>query len=207
MNRILPILACALAVWHAAQAEDKHMTDVDTSTKHHAIATFGGGCFWCVEAVFQKVPGVASVTSGYKGGHVRNPTYQDVSRGDTGHAEVVKIAFDPSVVTYEALLDLFWKAHDPTQLNRQGADVGTQYRSVIFYHSEEQKVQAESSRDRLEQSGAYKRPIVTQIVAAEEFYEAEDYHQDYYRNNPRAGYSRAVIEPKLRKLGMDPGSQ
>jgi len=168
------------------------------------IATFGGGCFWCVEAVFQKVPGVKSVTSGYKGGHVKNPTYQQVVRGDTGHAEVVRIEFDPAVVGYDDLLALFWRAHDPTQLNRQGADVGTQYRSVIFYHSEEQQQQAEASRDRLEASGAYRRPIVTQIVAAEEFYEAEDYHQDYFRNNPNAGYSRAVIMPKLEKLGLEP---
>ena len=180
--------------------EEPSMTRQSSDTE--AIATFGGGCFWCVEAVFQKVPGVTSVTSGYTGGRVKDPTYQDVSRGDSGHAEVVRITFDPSTVAYEELLDLFWQAHDPTQLNRQGADVGTQYRSVIFYHDEEQQQQAEASRDALEASGRYKRPIVTQIVAVEEFNAAEEYHQNYFRNNPNAPYSRFVIVPKLEKLGM-----
>jgi peptide-methionine (S)-S-oxide reductase len=167
-----------------------------------AVATFGGGCFWCVEAVFERVPGVHDVTSGYKGGHVPAPTYRDVSTGRSGHAEVVRIEYDPAVVSYEALLDLFWQAHDPTQLNRQGADVGTQYRSVIFYHDEEQRQAAEASRERLAAAGTYTRPIVTEIAPASAFYEAEEYHQDYYQRNPRDRYSRWVIEPKLEKLGL-----
>lgn len=172
--------------------------------RQEQVATFGGGCFWCVEAVFQQVPGVKRVTSGYKGGDVANPTYQQVTRGETGHAEVVRVLYDADKVDYETLLDVFWRAHDPTQLNRQGADVGTQYRSVIFYHSEAQKEAALASRDKLEASGRYRQPIVTQIVAAEEFYEAEEYHQNYFRNNPSATYSRFVIAPKLEKLGLEP---
>ena len=198
--RFLTIIWLAAAGLYAG--EERTMTD--QTMNQEAVATFGGGCFWCVEAVFQKVPGVKSVTSGYTGGHLSDPTYRDVSRGDSGHAEVVRIAFDPNTVSYEELLDLFWQAHDPTQLNRQGADVGTQYRSVIFYHDEEQQRLAEASRNRLEAAGTHDRPIVTQIVPAEEFYRAEDYHQDYFRNNPDAGYSRAVIEPKLRNLGLRP---
>ncbi len=168
-----------------------------------SVATFGGGCFWCTEAVFQMVPGVKSVTPGYQGGHVKNPTYKQVSRGDTGHAEVIRIEFDPAEVSYGKLVELFWDAHDPTQLNRQGADVGTQYRSVIFHHDEDQKRIAEASRDALEQSGKYRDPIVTQILPATEFYVAEDYHHNYFRNNPNVPYSRFVIEPKLKKLGME----
>lgn len=167
-------------------------------------ATFGAGCFWCVEAVFEQLPGVYGVTSGYQGGNKKNPSYQEVCSGDSGHAEVVRIEFDPAHITYEKLLDTFWEAHDPTQLNRQGADVGTQYRSVIFYHSEEQRIKAEASKAAQEQSGKFKRPIVTQIVSADEFYSAEDYHQDYYRNNPAAPYSQYVIRDKLKKLGFKP---
>ncbi len=174
------------------------------NTTQEEVATFGAGCFWCVEAVFQQVPGVKSVTSGYKGGDTENPTYQQVTTGKTGHAEVVRIVYDPSEVSFETLLDVFWRAHDPTQLNRQGADVGTQYRSVIFYHSEAQKEAALASRAKVEAAGRHNRPIVTQIVAAEEFYEAEDYHQNYFRNNPSATYSRFVIAPKLEKLGLEP---
>lgn len=167
------------------------------------VATFGGGCFWCVEAVFQRVPGVLEVTSGYKGGHVENPSYQSVTTGETGHAEVVRIAFDSEKVSYDELLDIFWRAHDPTQLNRQGADVGTQYRSVIFYHSEAQRVAAETSKARLAASGRYRRPIVTEIADASTFYEAEAYHQNYFDNNPNASYSRFVIAPKLRAIGLE----
>lgn len=166
------------------------------------VATFGAGCFWCVEAVFENLPGVISVVSGYQGGAVKNPTYKDVCAGDTGHAEVVRIEFDPSVVTYEKLLDVFWTAHDPTQLNRQGADVGTQYRSVIFYHSDEQRAKAEASKSAADLSGQFKRPIMTQIVSADTFYAAEEYHQDYYRKNPTAPYSQYVIRDKLKKLGF-----
>jgi len=166
------------------------------------VATFGAGCFWCVEAVFENLPGVKSVVSGYQGGQKKDPTYKDVCSGDSGHAEVVRIEFDPSVLSYEKLLDTFWTAHDPTQLNRQGADVGTQYRSVIFYHSEAQRTAAESSKAAADKSGKFKRPIMTQIVSADTFYAAEDYHQDYYRKNPAAPYSQYVIRDKLKKLGF-----
>lgn len=161
-------------------------------------ATLGAGCFWCTEALFETLEGVDSVKVGYMGGTVKEPTYKQVCSGNTGHAEVAQIRFDPKKVSYEALLDMFWKVHDPTTLNRQGGDVGTQYRSVIFYHSEEQKKTAEQSRD--EHQEKLSQPIVTELVAASEFYEAEDYHQDYYRNNQNAPYCRAVIAPKLEKL-------
>jgi peptide-methionine (S)-S-oxide reductase len=163
-----------------------------------AVATLGGGCFWCLEAVFERVDGVASVVSGYAGGTTENPTYQEVCTGKTGHAEVVQIHFDPAKVSYEALLDLFWRAHDPTTLNRQGADVGTQYRSIILYHNEAQRAAAEQSRTTAQ--SRFAAPIVTEIVPLRRFYPAENYHQDFYRNNRTHGYCRAVIAPKLEKL-------
>ncbi|WP_043589521.1 peptide-methionine (S)-S-oxide reductase MsrA [Geminisphaera colitermitum] len=160
----------------------------------------GGGCFWCTEAAYQLVPGVKSVTSGYAGGHPRwqNPTYEQVCSGTTGHAEVVKVEFDPAVVTLDRVLDLFWHIHDPTTLNRQGADVGTQYRSVIFYATPAQKTAAEASLARANPEWGGK--IVTEITALDVFYPAEAYHQNYYKNNPQAGYCRAVIKPKLDTL-------
>ena len=164
-----------------------------------AQATFGGGCFWCIEAVFERLDGVRSVVSGYAGGRVAHPTYEQVCSGTTGHAEVARITFDPAVVSYEDLLALFWKAHDPTTMNRQGADVGEQYRSVIFYHDEKQRAAAEESRRNA--ASQFSTPIVTKIEPLREFYEAEDYHQDYYRNNPRAPYCMFVIKPKLEKMG------
>ncbi len=165
------------------------------------VATFGTGCFWCSEAVMERLDGVVNAESGYMGGDVPSPTYKQVCTGDTGHAEVVHVTFDPKRISYEQLLQWFWKMHDPTTLNRQGADRGTQYRSVIFYHSDEQRKIAEASRDRAQAD--FRDPIVTEITAAGPFWKAEDYHQDYYRNNPRQGYCRAVIAPKLDKLGMD----
>lgn len=168
-----------------------------------AIATFGGGCYWCIEAVFERVNGVKAATSGFMGGTRDNPTYEEVCGGGTGHAEVVQIEFDPTVISYEQLLEWFWAAHDPTQVNRQGNDVGTQYRSVIFTHNEEQRRIAEASRDRLAKSGKYNRPIATAIEPATRFWPAKDSHQDYYRRNPNAGYCRMVIAPKLKKLGVD----
>lgn len=165
-------------------------------------ALLGSGCFWCTEAVFQRVPGVKSVKSGYAGGTTKKPTYQDVCTGTTGHAEVLKIEFDPKQVSYSHLLDVFWSSHDPTTLNRQGADVGTQYRSVIFYYSPEQKAAAEASKKKEDASGKHKNPIVTQIVPATDFYEAEGYHQEYFNRNKGAPYCRFVIAPKLKKLGM-----
>ena len=163
-------------------------------------ATFGSGCFWCTEAVFQQLKGVSSVVPGYSGGHVVNPTYQQVCTGRTGHAEVCQIQFDPEQISYEELLEVFFNIHDPTTLNRQGNDVGTQYRSVIFYHSEEQRKTAERIMAELDDSEAWKNPIVTEIVPFEEFYKAEDYHQNYYRNNPNEGYCRVIIAPKLNKF-------
>jgi peptide-methionine (S)-S-oxide reductase len=164
------------------------------------LATFGAGCFWCVEAVYQQLKGVSSVVSGYSGGHVENPTYEQVTSGKTGHAEVAQIEFDPETISYEELLEVFFETHDPTTLNRQGNDVGAQYRSIIFYHDETQREVAERVRSSYDASGTWKRPIVTEIVPFTDFYVAEDYHQNYYRNNPNQGYCRYVIRPKLEKL-------
>ncbi len=160
-------------------------------------ATLGGGCFWCVEAVLERIPGVISVVSGYAGGSTQNPTYQQVCAGDTGHAEVVQIEFDPSRITYEQLLKAFWKAHDPTTPNRQGADAGTQYRSIILYHDEAQRIAAEKSKAAA--AADFADPIVTEIKPLEKFYPAEDYHQDYFSKNPNAPYCVHVIKPKLEK--------
>jgi peptide-methionine (S)-S-oxide reductase len=163
-------------------------------------ATFGSGCFWCSEAIFERVKGIVSVESGYSGGTVPNPTYEAVCSGKTGHAEVVQLKFDPNIVSYDELLEIFWKTHDPTTLNRQGADIGTQYRSVIFYHNEEQKEKAESSKTELNKAEIWKDPIVTEIVPFTNFYEAEKYHQDYYDLNPNKGYCSFVITPKIEKF-------
>ena len=161
--------------------------------------TFGGGCFWCIEAVFQRLKGVTSVASGYAGGGVENPTYTAVCTGETGHAEVVQLQFQPALISFEKLLDVFWAAHDPTTLNRQGADQGTQYRSVIFFENDRQKALAEKSRDAAQKD--FKSPIVTQIAPMPKFYKAEDYHQNYYNDNKaRNGYCAMVISPKLQKL-------
>ncbi|MBI2620319.1 MAG: peptide-methionine (S)-S-oxide reductase MsrA [Ignavibacteriales bacterium] len=164
-------------------------------------ATFGAGCFWCVEAVFERLPGVQSVIAGYAGGSKPNPTYEEVCAGKTGHAEVAQITYDPSRISYEKLLEVLWKAHDPTTMNRQGADVGTQYRSVIFHHDEKQKAAAESSKKKAQKD--FSEPIVTELRPLDKFYEAENYHQDYYKNNPNAPYCTFVIKPKLKKLGME----
>lgn len=164
------------------------------------LATFGGGCFWCTEAVFLDVKGVTKVASGYAGGTVKNPTYKEVCTGLTGHAEVIQITFDPKVVSYETLVEIFWNTHDPTTLNKQGADEGTQYRSVIFYHSEEQKKVAEQYKIQLEASKAYKNRIVTEISPLANYSEAEDYHQNYYALNQNQGYCQYVIRPKVEKF-------
>ncbi len=165
-----------------------------------AKATFAGGCFWCTEAVFEQIDGVKGVVSGYIGGEVPNPTYKDVCTGLTGHAEAVEIEYDPAVVPYEKLLEIFFATHDPTTKNRQGADVGTQYRSGVFYHDDEQKQTAEEVIKRLNEAGAYPQPIVTEVTKATTFYPAEDYHQDYFANNPGQGYCRAVVAPKVDKV-------
>jgi peptide-methionine (S)-S-oxide reductase len=165
-------------------------------------ATFGAGCFWCVEAVFQDIEGVLDVRAGYTGGTTDNPTYKEVCSGRTGHAEVIQIDFDSSKVGYEELLDLFWISHDPTTLNRQGADVGSQYRSAIYYHSDSQKVMAEKSIDNANNIKLYSNPIVTEVSVLDTFYIAENYHQNYYRLNKNAPYCQLVIRPKLEKLNI-----
>ena len=183
--------------------ETMEHTEKDTAERTGArrdSAVIGGGCFWCVEAVFEQLEGVLSVESGYAGGHTEHPTYDDICTGTTGHAEVIRITFDADVISYDDLLGIFWQAHDPTTLNRQGADVGTQYRSVIFYADESQRVRAEASRDKAQ--AQFRDPIVTEISALPVFYVAEDYHQDYFRNNRNAPYCQIVIRPKLKKLGL-----
>jgi peptide-methionine (S)-S-oxide reductase len=163
-------------------------------------ATLGGGCFWCLEAIFQDIKGVTSVVSGYSGGVVDNPGYEEVCTGRTGHAEVVQITFDPHVISFEELLYIFWRIHDPTTLNRQGPDLGTQYRSVIFYHSEQQKITAEKSKKETEESKRWPHPLVTEISPFRNFYPAEKYHQNYYRLNPDQPYCEVVIAPKVQKF-------
>jgi len=163
-------------------------------------ATFGGGCFWCVEAIFERVSGVHQVESGYSGGHVRNPDYKMLTSGSTGHAEVVQITFDPAVISYLELLEIFFKTHDPTTLNRQGADVGIQYRSIVLFHNEAQHELAEEIIQELDSEGIWNNPIVTTVEPFEQFYSAEAYHQEYYENNPKQGYCRLVINPKVEKF-------
>ncbi len=166
----------------------------------HEVATLAGGCFWCLDAAFRLLKGVTKVESGYAGGIRPNPTYEQVCTGATGHAEVAQVTFDPSVITYRDLLDVFFTIHDPTQLNRQGADVGTQYRSAVFPHNEEQRAEAERAIKELEATRAWDAPIVTTIEPMKAFYPAETYHQDYYARNPRQSYCQAVIAPKIAKL-------
>lgn len=183
-------------------SKDKTAVDLQ-NTKASAdldTATFGEGCFWCTESFFQQLKGVKKVVSGYSGGSVPNPTYQEVCMGTTGHAEVSNIIYDPAVISFDRLLEAFWKSHDPTTLNRQGNDVGPQYRSVIFYHNEQQKQKAESYKKKLDLSGAFDKPIVTAIEPLVNFYPAENYHQDYYENNPDKAYCQFVIRPKLEKF-------
>ncbi|TDG34843.1 peptide-methionine (S)-S-oxide reductase [Pedobacter changchengzhani] len=163
-------------------------------------ATFGMGCFWCTEAIFQRLKGVVAVKSGFEGGTVANPSYDDVCTGRTGHAEVIQITYDPAIISYDDLLEVFWKSHDPTTLNRQGADSGTQYRSVVFYHTPQQKATAEKYKAELNKTNAYGKPVVTAIEAAKPFYVAEGYHQNYFNKNANSSYCRLVILPKLEKL-------
>lgn len=188
------------------KSNDSKDTNVNTTAKDAngpaklETATFGAGCFWCVEAVFQEVAGVESVTSGYCNGHVKNPTYQEVCSGLTGHAEVCQIKFDPQKVTFDELLEVFWQTHDPTTLNRQGADAGTQYRSAVFYHDDQQRQAAEQRKKQLDEANIWPNPIVTEITEAEKFYPAEDYHKNYFKLNPNEGYCRFVIQPKVEKF-------
>ena len=205
------IRMCAAAVFLAAiavvacntRAEERTTVERETAADGAAnteTATFGAGCFWCVEAVFSELQGVVTVESGYMGGTVADPTYDQVCSGRTGHAEVCQIRFDPAKARFEELLEVFWKTHDPTTLNRQGNDVGTQYRSAVFYHTPQQKTVARKYKQALNDSGAFPRPIVTEVVPATHFYKAEAYHQDYYRNNSQQAYCQVIIGPKLEKF-------
>jgi len=170
-------------------------TNIATDT-----ATFGTGCFWCTEAVFESLEGVVKATSGYSGGNVSNPTYEQVCSGNTGHAECIQVVFDPQKISYDELLQVFWESHDPTTLNRQGADVGTQYRSVIFYHNQNQKQLAETYKQKLNSENTFGKPVVTEITAAQKFYPAENYHQEYFKLNGHEPYCQFVIQPKVEKI-------
>lgn len=192
---MLMLAAGSVFTQQQSQTEEEPM-----NTENLEEATFGAGCFWCVEAVFEELKGVKSVKAGYAGGKIKNPTYRQVASGTTDHAEVARILYDPSVITYEQLLTVFWHTHDPTTLNRQGPDVGPQYRSVIFYHNEEQRKIAEQSLEEVDKSDLWEDPIVTKIQPIKNYSEAEDYHQNYYENNPNAGYCQVVIAPKLKKF-------
>jgi len=187
---ILIILLTVLGEQSTAQSKSATME----------IATIGGGCFWCTEAIYKELKGVVSVTSGYSGGEIVNPSYREVCTGRTGHAEVIEIEFDPAVISFSELLEVFFASHDPTTLNRQGGDVGTQYRSVIFYHSQKQKETAESIIDKLNEENVYEKPVVTEVTAWKNFFAAEDYHQDYFENNPSQSYCQIVIVPKMEKF-------
>lgn len=200
---LLAVGALSLFCWRLAPAAppittNDTMNTTEKPSTNTEIADFGGGCFWCMEAVFERLPGVVSVTSGYAGGTTENPTYREVCSETTGHAEVTEIEFDPARISYAKLLEVFWQAHDPTTLNRQGADEGTSYRSIILYRSEKQKLLAEKSK--LEAQPNFRSPIVTEIVPLKKFYKAEGYHQQYYDNNSSQGYCQVVIAPKLQKL-------
>ncbi len=197
------LLAFSLVGCAQDRKQGKSVKEPKKSTSMKAnmdTITFGSGCFWCTEAIFQQVKGVETVVSGYSGGHVVNPTYEQICEKNTGHAEVCQLVYDPSVVSIPELLEVFWQTHDPTTLNRQGNDVGPQYRSVIFYHSEEQRKAAEEYKAALDASGAFPRPIVTTVEPFKNFYRAEEYHQNYYKNNPSQAYCYFVIRPKLEKF-------
>lgn len=212
MIRILNMVALlAFAIHLSACAQNnnyeksntfKKMNNTNPATQQHKteVATFAAGCFWCVEAQYQQLKGVEKVESGYIGGHIENPTYKQVCTGETGHAEACNIYYDPAIISYDELLAAFWIAHDPTQLNRQGNDVGTQYRSAIFYHNDEQRQKAEEYKKKLNEEKAFSGPIVTEISPYLKFYKAEDYHQNYYNDNPGQGYCVFVVKPKMDKF-------
>ena len=187
-------------VWHTEQSPKPDTPLKEKDMSNTEIAVFGAGCFWCTEAVFDSLRGVVSVVPGYTGGTVEHPSYEEVCSGNTGHAEVARIKFNPEIITYSELLDVFWHAHDPTTLNRQGNDIGTQYRSAVFYTDNDQKLQAENSRKQAEASDLWDNPIVTEITELGVFYEAENYHHDYFSQNPNQPYCAAVIAPKVRKI-------
>lgn len=196
----------SLTKWHCG-VHNHNMKEPTQKGIKLETATFGGGCFWCTEAIFKRLKGVMHVQVGYAGGKRGNPNYEQVSTGVSGHAESVQLMFDPAIIPYEKLLEIFWHTHNPTTLNQQGADVGTEYRSVIFYHTQEQKQLAEKSRQEIEASGMYKNPIVTEIVPFTNFYPAEQYHQDFYDKNRYAPYCMFVIDPKIQKLLKEFGNE
>lgn len=204
---IFPLIALLIGIALAANEEktepivQKPMSS--EKPEKLEVATLGAGCFWCVEAVFERINGVYDVKPGYTGGETKDPTYEQIVTGRTGHAEVAQLEFDPEQISFSEILDVFFKSHDPTTLNRQGNDVGTQYRSAIFYYDEAQKAAAEATIAKWDAAKSYDDPIVTEVTPLDVFYEAEDYHNDYYTNNPNAGYCSYVIRPKLKKLGLE----
>lgn len=195
MKKFIILTFITAAIYSSSQTPKKNTMNSTLQT-----ATFGNGCFWCTEAVFLSLKGVKEVASGYMGGKTKNPTYKEVCTGETGHAEVIQIKFDPAIVSYETLLEIFWNTHDPTTLNKQGNDEGTQYRSVVFYHNEDQQKTAEQYKKQLSASKIFKNPIVTEITAATEYFKAEGYHQNYFALNPEQGYCQYVIRPKVEKF-------
>jgi peptide-methionine (S)-S-oxide reductase len=195
---IIFVAIFAMALQACGQKSVKEKKQMENSNLE--LATFGAGCFWCVEAIFQRVDGVEKVVSGYAGGHVKNPSYKEVCNGTTGHAEVCQLSFDPNEVSYDELLEIFWQTHDPTTLNRQGNDVGTQYRSVVFYHNETQKELAQKYKLELDKAGIYNDPIVTEIAPFDKMYVAENYHQNYFNENGSQPYCSFVIQPKVDKF-------
>jgi peptide-methionine (S)-S-oxide reductase len=199
LSLVLGITTCIISCAQQESSTTKLIANTNMNTTTDT-ATLGAGCFWCVEAVFQQLDGVLKVYSGYTGGHVPNPTYEQVCEKKTGHVEVCQVVFDPAKITFEEILEVFWKTHDPTTPDQQGADVGPQYRSAVFYNNEDQKKSAEEIKTALQQSGAWSKPIVTTIEPLKEFYIAENYHQDYYQANPNQMYCRYVIKPKMEKF-------
>lgn len=206
LKTIITLLTTVFFINACGQTKNNSNNKTMSDDKNSAVAanidtaTFGAGCFWCVEAVFQRMNGVLKVKSGYSGGSIKNPSYKEVCQGTTGHAEVCQITYDKSVVTFDELLEVFWKTHDPTTLNRQGNDAGTQYRSAVFYHNDEQKKLAEKYKIEINKSGAYPDPIVTEITEFTKFYPAEDYHDNYFNQNGSEGYCKYVIQPKVEKF-------
>lgn len=199
MKKVVLVFVAALFIAiNLVNGQSKNLNKMSESK--YEVATLGAGCFWCVEAIFLRLNGVEKVESGYSGGKISNPTYREVSSGLTGHAEVVQVTFDPKVISFEKILEVFFKTHNPTTLNRQGADVGTQYRSAIFFHSQEQKRVAEEVKNMLGKAGIWSDPIVTEITQFSRFYKAEDYHQDYFANNKKQPYCQMVIMPKVEKF-------
>lgn len=203
IKRIIPLFFITILILECKEnkslSQTKMNINMETNTKLDT-ATFGTGCFWCSQAIFERLKGVQSAVAGYSGGTTDDPTYEQVCTGKTGYAEVCQVIYDPKIISYDELLKVFWKTHDPTTLNRQGADVGTQYRSVIFYHNEDQKKKAENYKEELNKSGAWNDPVVTEISPFIKFYKAENYHQDYFEKNPGQGYCAFVIAPKLKKF-------